>query len=73
MIPDAIFNKSDPIIAGFNVKAGVLKVGTPLCVPDKENLKIGVVESIEKDRKPIQSVLPKDGSVSVRISGGSNI
>lgn len=73
IIPDAIFNKSDPIICGINVKAGVLKIGTPLCVPDKDNLKIGVVESMEKDRKQIQSVLPKDGPVSVRISGGNNI
>ena len=72
-IPDANFNKSDPIIMGMNVKSGVLKIGTPLCIPDKENLKIGVVESIEKDKKPIQSVLPKDGSVAVRINGANNI
>lgn len=48
-------------------------MGTPLCVPDKDNLKIGVVESIEKDKKSIQSAKPKDGSVAVRISGGGNV
>lgn len=50
-----------------------MKIGTPLCVPDKENLRIGVVESMEKDRKPIVSVLPKDGSVAIRVSGGNNV
>jgi len=38
---------------GVNVKAGILKVGTPLCIPEKDNLKIGVVESIELNRKSI--------------------
>ena len=54
---------------GVNVKAGVLKVGTPLCIPEKDNLRIGAVESIEKDKKSIQKALPKDGSVSIRVSG----
>lgn len=71
IIPDAVFNRHDPIIIGINVKQGVLKIGTPLCVPDKDNLKIGVVESMEINKKPVQSVLPKDGPVAVRISGGS--
>jgi len=71
IVPDAVFNRHDPIIIGVNVKQGILKVGTPLCVPDKENLKIGVVESLELNKKPVQSVLPKDGPVAVRISGGS--
>jgi translation initiation factor IF-2 len=55
------------------VKAGTLKVGTPLCVPDKENLRIGVVESLELNKKPVQSATPKDGSVALRISGASNV
>ena len=53
MVPDAVFNRSDPIIIGVNVKAGILKVGTPLCIPDKENLKIGTVESMELNKKPV--------------------
>lgn len=69
VIPDFIFNRSDPIIIGVNVKDGRLKIGTPLCVPDKDNLKIGSVESIELNKKPVQSAGPKDGPVSVRISG----
>ena len=32
----AIFNKRDPIVLGVTVDAGVLREGTPLCVPSKE-------------------------------------
>lgn len=32
----AIFNKRDPIVLGVTVEAGVLRTGTPLCVPTKE-------------------------------------
>lgn len=52
---------------------GQLRVGTPLCVPERENLKIGVVEAIEKNKVKVNKVVPKDGSVSIRISGQSNI
>ena len=73
MVKDAVFNRANPIIIGVNVTAGQLKIGTPLCVPEKENLKIGVVESIEMNKKSVQKVLPKDGSVAVRISGQSHV
>jgi translation initiation factor IF-2 len=46
MVKGAMFNSKSPILIGVTVKAGILRVGTPLCVPDKENLKIGHVESI---------------------------
>lgn len=68
-IKENVFNMKAPIIMGVNVTAGILKVGTPLCIPEKDNLKIGVVESIEKDRKSITTALPKDGAVAIRISG----
>lgn len=35
-IPSAIFNRKDPIIIGVDVVEGILKVGTPLIVPDKK-------------------------------------
>jgi len=73
IMKEAIFNRKDPIIMGVNVLKGQLRVGTPLCVPEKDNLRIGVVEAIEKNKNKISSALPKDGSVSVRISGQSNI
>lgn len=35
VIPQYIFNKKDPIVMGVVVDEGILKVGTPLCVPEK--------------------------------------
>lgn len=32
----AIFNKRDPIVLGVTVENGILRTGTPLCVPSKE-------------------------------------
>lgn len=36
ILPQYVFNKKDPIVCGVLVEDGILKVGTPLCVPDKE-------------------------------------
>lgn len=36
IVKDAVFNRSAPIIIGVSVTAGFLKIGTPLCVPEKE-------------------------------------
>jgi len=38
---------------GVNVTAGTLRVGTPLAVPERECIKIGVVSSIELNKKKI--------------------
>lgn len=35
IVKGAVFNSKNPILVGVNVKAGILKVGTPLCIPDK--------------------------------------
>mmetsp|Transcript_31470 Transcript_31470/g.28649 ORF Transcript_31470/g.28649 Transcript_31470/m.28649 type:complete len:347 (-) Transcript_31470:155-1195(-) len=69
----AFFNKKDPIIMGVDVVEGVLKVGTPICAFDKEKLKIGVIDSIEKEHKPLAAARVTDGSVAVRIKGDSSI
>lgn len=53
IIPDFVFNRQSPIIMGVNVTAGTLRVGTPLAVPERENIKIGVVTSIELNKKKI--------------------
>lgn len=41
-----VFRKSKPVVLGVHVKSGILKIGSPICVPDAENLKIGKVASI---------------------------
>ena len=59
-------NKKDPLIIGVSVIEGILKIGTPIYCVEK-NLPIGVVESIERERKPINNVRPNDGDVAIRI------
>lgn len=36
IVKDAIFRRNGPIILGCNVTSGQLRIGTPLCIPDKE-------------------------------------
>ena len=36
VVKDAVFNRGNPIIIGVNVTAGCLRLGTPLCIPEKE-------------------------------------
>ena len=36
MLPNFVFNSRDPIVAGVIVEAGIIRHGTPLCVPSKE-------------------------------------
>uniref|UniRef100_A0A8C1Z5Q4 Eukaryotic translation initiation factor 5B n=1 Tax=Cyprinus carpio TaxID=7962 RepID=A0A8C1Z5Q4_CYPCA len=35
ILPQFIFNSRDPIVMGVTVEAGVLRTGTPVCVPSK--------------------------------------
>jgi len=55
VLPQFIFNSRDPIVIGVNVDAGVLRQGTPLCVPGKGFVDIGVVTSIEVNHKSVES------------------
>uniref|UniRef100_A0A0K2V6V7 Eukaryotic translation initiation factor 5B n=1 Tax=Lepeophtheirus salmonis TaxID=72036 RepID=A0A0K2V6V7_LEPSM len=36
ILPNCVFNSRDPIVAGFIVEAGVVRPGTPLCVPSRD-------------------------------------
>lgn len=55
ILPQFIFNSRDPIVIGVTVEAGVLKTGTPLCVPSKAFVEIGIVTSIEVNHKPVDT------------------
>ncbi|XP_019716239.1 eukaryotic translation initiation factor 5B isoform X2 [Hippocampus comes] len=55
ILPQFIFNSRDPIVMGVSVEAGVLRQGTPLCVPSKGFVDIGVVTSIEINHKTVDS------------------
>lgn len=67
-IKENVFNTKSPIIMGVEVKSGILRVGTPVCIPEKENLKIGVIETIQKDKKDVNQANIGD-KVAVRITG----
>ncbi|XP_038674103.1 eukaryotic translation initiation factor 5B isoform X2 [Scyliorhinus canicula] len=53
IIPQFIFNSRDPIVMGVTIEAGLLKQGTPVCVPSKNFVDIGIVTSIEVNHKQV--------------------
>ena len=73
MVPDACFNRTNPIVIGLNVIEGILKPGTPLCIPDRDNLRLGTVLSIEANKKPVTSARAATGSVAVKISNDGSV
>ncbi|CAH8843184.1 unnamed protein product [Trichobilharzia szidati] len=54
ILPEMIFNKRAPIVVGVHVEAGVVRVGTPICVPSRECITLGRVFSIESNHKPVE-------------------
>jgi len=54
ILPNNVFNSRDPIICGVQVIEGLLKEGTPICVPTKEFVEIGRVASIEFNNKGME-------------------
>ncbi len=71
ILPQHIFNQKDPIIVGVEVVEGILKVGTPLCVPALGGLHVGKVTSIEANGNE-QETARKGASVAVKIVNESN-
>ncbi|KAL6256024.1 hypothetical protein P5V15_013259, partial [Pogonomyrmex californicus] len=55
ILPQYVFNSRDPIVIGVMVEAGIVKEGTPLCVPSKDFVDLGMVTSIEYNHKPVES------------------
>lgn len=71
ILPQHVFNQKDPIIVGVEVAEGILKVGTPLCIPALGGLHIGKVTSIESNGKE-QDTARKGSSVAIKIVNESN-
>ncbi|XP_066992101.2 eukaryotic translation initiation factor 5B [Anabrus simplex] len=55
VLPQFIFNSRDPIVMGVMVEAGIVKEGTPICVPSRDFVDLGVVTSIESNHKNVES------------------
>ena len=71
ILPQHVFNQKDPIIVGVEVVEGILKVGTPLCVPALGGLHVGKVISIESNGRE-QNTAKKGSSVAIKIYNESN-
>lgn len=69
-----VFHKTNPLIVGCDILDGQLRIGTPICVPDKDFLEIGRVVSIERDKKPVtQAPWPRKGAkVCIKIEQNSS-
>mmetsp|Transcript_10319 Transcript_10319/g.18948 ORF Transcript_10319/g.18948 Transcript_10319/m.18948 type:complete len:992 (-) Transcript_10319:4492-7467(-) len=71
ILPQHVFNTKDPIIVGVEVVEGILKVGTPLCVPSLDGLNVGIVTSIEQNGRE-QETARKGASVAIKIVNENN-
>lgn len=58
---------------GVDVESGVLKVGTPICLYNSTKMKIGVVESIEINKKSLKEARSTTGSVAIRVKTDGNL
>ncbi|XP_054787148.1 eukaryotic translation initiation factor 5B [Prosopis cineraria] len=70
ILPNCIFNKKDPIVLGVDILEGVLKVGTPICVPSRDYIDIGRIASIENNHKPVDYA-KKGQKVAIKIAGSN--
>ncbi|KAM4701028.1 eukaryotic translation initiation factor 5B isoform 2-T2 [Discoglossus pictus] len=66
ILPQFIFNSRDPIVMGVIIEAGQVKQGTPICVPSKGFVDIGIVTSIEINHKQVD-VAKKGQEVCIKI------
>ncbi|KAJ4791391.1 Eukaryotic translation initiation factor 5B [Rhynchospora pubera] len=68
IMPRCVFYKKDPIVLGVQVLKGIAKVGTPICIPSRDFMEIGRIESIEINHKQVE-IAGKGKAVSVKIVG----
>ncbi|CAK9174027.1 unnamed protein product [Ilex paraguariensis] len=66
IMPNCIFNKKDPIVLGVDILEGIAKIGTPICIPQREFIDIGRIASIENNHKPVDYA-KKGQKVAIKI------
>ncbi|KAM1759582.1 hypothetical protein ACFX11_002561 [Malus domestica] len=71
IMPNCVFNKKDPIILGVEVLDGILKVGTPICIPQRDFISIGRIASIENNHKPVDTA-KKGSKLAIKIIGSNS-
>jgi translation initiation factor 5B len=67
-----VFRQKDPITVGVDVVEGVLRLGTPLIIPTKDNLAIGRVIGIQHQKQSIKEA-ERGRSVAIQIDAGKTI
>ncbi|KAF1880534.1 hypothetical protein Lal_00011593 [Lupinus albus] len=70
-LPNCVFNKKDPIVLGVDILEGILKIGTPICIPSREFIDIGRIASIENNHKPVDFA-KKGQKVAIKIVGSNS-
>lgn len=70
IMPNCVFNKKDPIVLGVDVLEGIVKIGTPICIPQKDFIDIGRIASIENNHKPVDYA-KKGQKVAIKITGSN--
>ncbi|KAH6765155.1 eukaryotic translation initiation factor 2 family protein [Perilla frutescens var. frutescens] len=68
---NCVFNKKDPIMLGVQVIDGIAKVGTPICIPQREFIDISRIASIEKNHKLVDRA-KKGQKVAIKIIGSNS-
>ncbi|KAA8522159.1 hypothetical protein F0562_012832 [Nyssa sinensis] len=71
IMPNCVFNKKDPIVLGVDVLDGIAKVGTPICIPQRDFIDIGRIASIENNHKPVDYA-KKGQRVAIKIVGSNS-
>jgi len=67
ILPDHIYKTRNPIVVGVKVEEGILKLGTPIVVPSKDKIELGIIRGIRKgDQTEVQEAQAGD-EVSVEI------
>ncbi|KAI3922263.1 hypothetical protein MKX01_005952 [Papaver californicum] len=70
IMPNCVFNKKDPIVLGVDILEGILKIGTPMCIPSRDFIDIGRIASIEINHKQVDTA-KKGQKVAIKISSGN--
>ncbi|XP_074320960.1 uncharacterized protein LOC141657579 [Silene latifolia] len=68
IMPNCVFNKRDPIVLGVDVLEGIVKVGTPICIPSQDFVDIGRIASIENNHKQVE-IAKKGQKVAIKLLG----
>ncbi|KAL3365921.1 hypothetical protein AABB24_010845 [Solanum stoloniferum] len=71
IVPNHVYNTKDPIVVGVDVLEGIARVGTPICIPQREFIDIGRIASIENNHRPVDSA-KKGQRVSIKIVGSNS-